>query len=304
MMARSHARQRGTALIQALVIVAALAALAAALMIRAQLAVSRLDAGQTVAQAGLYLDSGVAQAVRELRATRARGPMLNGQSWSQLRTGVQIDRGELAWRAFDLQARFNLNALSQTGDAGAGARLAWQQFASGQGLSSETIAGLTGVLVAGSETLPLPLVHPSQLVSQVSTPADRAQLRELIARFSALPARTRININTAPSALLASLAPGLSQTSLDAVLARRAEGGFRDDHVLSEWAASRLSEDQAALLLLAPLSTTSRWFEIEIETRLDTQVQRRTVVVDLGARTGYVALSLPRPGGVVQSRTN
>ena len=273
---------RGMALIQALLIVAALAAVAAALMLRAEHARERLDWRQQAEQATLYIGS----AVSLLQVSLPEGPVTLRQDWALAREGVVIDRGLLAWRIEDLTGRFNLNLLKadETGRWHA----AFTALAQGQGVSDDVIAAVLAMIDSRAGAEPL----SSPLFLRAVAGDGWAALEPLV---TALPRATPLNINTMPEAVLVALTPELPGLSRDTLLRQLAREPAETIEAFNDWIAQRLGDAAAAAVGALPLGVSSRYFEAHIEARLDTLVLRRSVVIDTGGPEGdsAVLMSLP-----------
>lgn len=277
---------RGMALIQALLIVAAIAAVAAALLLRAEAARARLEWRFTGDQAALYLDAGVAEVRRLLPA---RGEVHLRQDWAQPRDGVPLDRGSLSWRAFDLQGRFNLNLLR--GDPDQRYQAAFRRLAAAQGLSEAAQTRVLTEIAAASEDL-LPSA-PLLLGALAGEPGAWATLAPLIAAW---PGSEAMNINTLPPPVLAALLPELGGSGLDLLVRRLESDPVPSAEVLTAWLRQRLGEPAAEALAALRLGATSRRFVLEVEARLDSVVLRRSAVVDTGGAEGPGAVLLSVPG--------
>lgn len=279
---------RGMALIQALLITAAIAAVAVALLVRANDARARLDWRFAADQAALYLDSGVEQ----LRRSLPRGVVGGPQDWTRPREGVGIDRGTLDWQVEDLQGRFNLNLLQ--GDAEGRFHAAFTRLAESQGLSGPALARVLDVL--DGSAAPLTLATPLSLAAAAGAEGAEgwAALEPLVAAW---PPGEPINVNTLPGAVLAALAPELSGLARDTILRHFAREPVANGDDLRQWIAERMGAEVSAALEGLPLGGTSRRFVLRLEARLDSVVLRRSVVVDTGGDegSGAVLMSVPRP---------
>jgi len=287
-------RSRGVALVNALIVVAALAAISAALLIRAERAVERQGLRGGTDQVVAYLDAGQAQALAELRQNidndRANG-IRPGQAWEAPRD-VPIDRGRVAWRFADLQGRFNLGWLGGDGEWSESARAAFQRLAEGQGLST----ALAGRLVEaagpdararaaafGAGAAPdLPLVLALQLAA-VARPAEGgpAALAPLWPLIAALPPDSRLNPDTAPLAVLQALLPGPSESDWAAFDAARKLGLISGPEGLIAHAEANWPDETVELLSSLPMGQGSDWFELDMTARLDSATLRRSAVVTL-----------------------
>ena len=280
--------RRGMALIQALLITAAIAAVAAALLVRANDARARLDWRFTADQAALYLDSGVEQ----LRGALPRGVVGLPQDWARPRDRVSIDRGTLGWQIDDLQGRFNLSLLQ--GDPDGHFHAAFTRLAEAQGLSDDPLARVIATIDA--EAAPLPLVEPLLLAVAAGTEGAEgwAALEPLVAAW---PADEPMNVNTLPEAVLQALAPDLPGLARDTILRHLAREPVADADDLRQWITGRIGDAAVVALQDLPLGGTSRRFVLHLEARLDSVVLRRSVVVDTGGDEGpgAVLMSVPRP---------
>ena len=116
-------RDRGFVLVNALVLVAALAATATLLLSRAERGRAQLEAAQLADQLTLALDAFDALALTRLAQDRGNSDHGN-ESWAQPRQALPLARGEVAGEIQDLQGRFNINWLSSPDN-----RLAQEAFA-------------------------------------------------------------------------------------------------------------------------------------------------------------------------------
>lgn len=288
--------RQGVALINALIVVAALAAVATALLARAERARARLEIRAQAIQAQAYLDAGQAQALAELAQALAARPgsaLRPGQGWDRPRD-VEIGAGRIAWQVADLQGRFNLNWLGLEGEWGELARPAFARLAAALNLPAglaerlaraagpDVVARAAALGTADAPELPLPL---PQSIAAAARPADggAAALAPLWPLVAALPPTSAANVNTMPLTVLQAMIPGLTQRQWAAFDAARAGGRFDEVEALELWIAEAWPEPVQALVELMPLSTGSDWFEIILEARLDSLRLRRAVVVTVAA---------------------
>ncbi|WP_127105283.1 general secretion pathway protein GspK [Pararhodobacter zhoushanensis] len=276
---------RGMALIQALLIVAAIAAVATALMLRAERARERLDWRQGAEQATLYIGS----AVSLLRTRLPDGPVNRRQDWARPRDGIEIDRGFLAWEITDLSGRFNLNLLKADEDGRWHA--AFRLLAEGQGLSDDAVTDILAEIDSREDAEPISA--PLFLRGVVGDARD--DWDALLPFLTALPRATALNINTMSDAVFAALTPDLPGLTRDAILRQVQREPADEIATLNTWIAQRFGDEVAAAFETLPLGTTSRYFEARIEARLDTLALRRSVVIDTGGPEGdsAVLMSLP-----------
>lgn len=312
---------RGMALINALVIVAALAGIATVLLARAHSAIDRLDGQQRADQTALYLDA--AESLARLLVGAADGPHYLAQGWAQPRRSEEIDRGTAGWEIHDLQGRFNLNWLMNQAPPGEperwDARAALLRLASALDVPAAAAnrladaagpdqrrreAAFTG---PGTRTRPppQPIALPRQLAGLPGI--ETAHWQRLAPYLAALTPNSALNVNTAPLPVLGAVLPDLDAQALDAIDARRRARPFRDDADFTAWVEEALDivlepphdpddefddengPGQPTPEPLPPLAGDSDWFQADLTARLDSVVLHRTVVLERG-RTGDAAL--------------
>lgn len=268
---------RGVALVQALVIVAALALVSVALLQRSEAARLRLEDRFAADQAGLYLDSGVDL----VRANLPQGVVHLRQDWATPREGVRIDRGLLGWRIEDLQGRFNLSLLGA--DPQGLRRAMLVRLLRGQGVEEPLANALRAALLA-------PITAQS-LTALLADPRLDATLRNrLAALLIVLPPEARFNVNTLRAPILAAMLPGAPAATLAALSEQIASEPVSDLETFVAMARAALGDEAAESLTALPLDVTSRHFALQIEARLDSVILRRAVVLDTGAGDGRAAI--------------
>ena len=306
---RKHAvsRQRGMALINALIVVAALAAVSLVLLSRTEQARERLGMRFDADQAELYLDA-AESLVLQLVDASARDEFVHaGQAWASPRAAETIDRGTVGWQLEDLQGRFNINWLSRDDPMGEAAREAFLHLARDLGVPAQLAGrladagdartlfrdGAFGGSAGVSRPPQLPLLLPRTLLLVAG--AGEGHLERLLPMLSALPPESALNVNTARPDILLPFLPGANARDLSAFEQYRRERPFMDIDAFFEWAEMVLGEDAALALEALSLSTGSEWFEARLVARLDTVVLRRSVVVQRSEETGRSAITLSLP---------
>lgn len=282
---------RGFVLVNALVIVAALAAAAVFMLSRAETARSRAGAAMTAAQLGRDLDAFEALAQHMLEADAGAGVAMdhNGETWAQPVPPVALERGQVSGRISDLQGRFNINALANPADEAA--RAAFERLAQRLGISPQRVEDIVAFLSPGGpEDAPGygradPPVRPvggailmREQLRQIPTLSARDYAR-LAPFVAALPGGTKLNVNTASPEVLASLLPNTSPAAIDALVrsARRQPFGSVDAFI-TELVGLALERDVEELPE-GIFSVGSDWFEAEIAAELEGRVARRRVVI-------------------------
>lgn len=296
-------RSRGMALIQALVVTAAIAAVAVALMQQADRARQRLQLRATADQAGLYLDGGVELVRALLAAIPESAAVHRQQDWARPRDELVIDQGALAFTVADLHGRFDVNTLGIEGPEGAAARAAFVRLATGRGMTRRTAERLADALgpdprararaTPGDETLSLPLVDPRQLTPLAASEPEA--FAALLPFLAAQGDEALLNINTLSTEQWQAWLPDWPRSALSALSARIAETPFESIEDFEQWVEDNLPPGFSEQLGLLPLGTVSTRFALRVEARLDTVVLRRSVVLDRGGLDGRVAVVLSVP---------
>lgn len=289
---------RGFILVNALLIVSALAAAAMVLLLRAGMSVERQAAWQRTAQAEAYLDAVEALAVARLDSDPPTGPDHVGEPWAAPLLAAELDRGEVSGRIEDLQGRFNVNWLAVPEDVQA--QEAFDRLLVARGLPSTLGTAIREFLAprgprdlsayAGGELAILPRGGPVRDARQLLavpglTPDAFARLDPLIA---ALPSDTRLNVNTASAEVLDAWLPEVDSSVAHALVAARARRPFASvgEFLLALGPAAAATVDDTRL------EVGSGWFLLTAQARLDGRtVARRSVIVRLplpvGAQVDY-----------------
>jgi general secretion pathway protein K len=291
------------ALIQALIIVAAMAAVAAALLHRAEGARLRLQSWFEADQAALYLDAGTEQLRALLEALPEQEPVHRGQPWAQAREGVMIDRGVLAWQIDDLHGRFNVNALA--GNDAPRNREAFFALAQTMHVPRGVAQRLADALdpdaqtraraAAPGEAPQLPLIHPRQL-APLAEGAQEA-FAALLPLLAALDPGAEMNVNTLHPEVLTAYVPRLGRAERDLISRAQAQTPFDSIEGFMDWAQTALDADTVAVLSGLPLGVRSSAFEAAVSVRLDSVGLRRSVVLNRDGAQGRSAVlfSVPEP---------
>lgn len=295
---------RGVALINALLIVAALSAVTVALLQRTDASNVRLIDLQRAGQAELYLDAVTLQ-LRDVIGPAQFGPdgqtiiVDTDQTWARPATEVIIGDGKAAWQVDDLQGRFNLAWLSrnfeslpndgdQAPDLNAMLLDAFRQIALDRGLSRAQLRRLEQALIPSlgqrvtaygraTRPPPLPLSTLDELLLVDGMDDDILQsLRPVLASFPDDGAG--LNLNTVNAEVLAAL---LGETSSDSLRQRLAtDRPFTTVQTALAWVEDRAGADGKALMEALGAGIGSTRFEARIELQLDTLVLTRRVVLE------------------------
>ena len=308
-----HARHRsraprGVALINALLIVAALSAVTVALLQRTDASNTQLMDLQRAGQAELYLDAVTLQ-LPDVIGPAELGPdgqtviVERGQSWARPAKDIIIGEGKAAWQVDDLQSRFNLawlgknlESLPNDGDDGDGPEIdlnamlldAFRQITLDRGLSRAQVRRLEQALIPdlgqrvtayGRGTRPPPLpptaLDEMLLVDGIDDDALKS-LQPVLASFPDDGAG--LNLNTVSAEVLAALLGENSSDSLSQRLASERPFTTLQDALL--WVERRAGADGKALIEALGAGLGSTRFEARVELQLDTLVLTRRVVLE------------------------
>lgn len=265
-------RQRGAALLIALVAVALATVLAVGLLESAQRGQARTEALVTGERAHQYAAGMEALVARSMARARAEGldaALVDG-AWTE---PFEVPGGFVQGRLLDQQGRFNLNALASQDAALAGrAEAALERLLDALGQPRSVAAELADWIEGGAAVrsgsvgdfwyaaqqppyrVPgLPLAHVSELRWLRSV--DQSVYEALLPHVAALPDPVlRINVNTATDEVLAALFDALDPEQARRVLA---DGPFSDRSQVIE---HPLLAGQVTPEIVMLLDVTSRWY--------------------------------------------
>lgn len=279
---RAHAahRQRGIALITAMVLVAIAAVLATAIGFSSAMAARRASTVFGADQSLLAGEGGEAMAAYLLKqSTVGSATMSPDQAWAQpygpfeLGEGVTLEFAQIE----DQQGKFNINNLASGGISDPTSMQQFQQLLSGLGLESKWGGILADWIDANNEpnspdgaedsvylaqTPPyraanMPVTSISELLAMPGFGRDR--YNKLAPYIAALPPGTSINICTASGVLLDALS-GKTEYSTDAsqlATARQKNGCFPTMAVFTAGATT-----QAQTQFASRIGTTSLYFRL------------------------------------------
>ena len=293
-------RQRGAAVILALLTVALVAGLAAAAVGDLGVAMDQVTGRHDQAQAR-QLARGAVDWARNVLAEDARGSTVDhlGEAWAVQVPPTPVEEGELAGEIRELSGRVNLNNLVQTDGPNALEIEQFQRLLASVGVGDAEAISLTAALLdwldaddeprlpGGAEsswysaqTPPLRAAN-----SPLAAVAELAQIRgfspALVARLTpfvaALPAGSRINVNTAPAEVLVAAAPGLGLDTARVLVAERGRAWFKD---VADFEARLKSRSPDANPDISRLATTSRHFLVTGRARFGVAMVRMEVLLD------------------------
>ena len=201
--------------------------------------------------------------------------------WATELPGLPIEGGEVFGAVQDLQGRFNVNNLID--DNGAVDQESLEQFrrlllAIGldqrfAGVAADWIdSDIDASFPDGAEDsiytgmLP-PYRAPNQTLTSVSELAaldgmDKLTFTALEPHITALPGRTEINVNTATGAVLQSLDENMTLADVESLIAERETDGFTD---ISNTFSSLVTPD-----VINKLQDSTQFFQLKVVVRIDT----------------------------------
>ncbi len=277
-----HRRQRGVALITAMLITALAGLVAASLAWD-----NALDARKTTVllardqaiQVALGAESWISSILRQDLEDSDTDHL--GELWAADLPGLPIDGGEVFGEISDLQGRFNINNLiAADGRIDEAALEQFRRLLQAlsldprfAGIAADWLdADLEASFPDGAEDslytgFTPPYLAPNLLLTSASELAalegmDKATLDALLPHVTALPGRTTINANTATAAVLQSLDTNVSATDVERLMTERETDGF-----------ANVEETFRPLVppeLLPSIGDTSRYFQLKVVVRIDT----------------------------------
>lgn len=286
--------ERGVVLVNALILVAVLSAMAVALLQKSQAAQQRRALGQSVAQTDLYLDGVEALVMTVLnRDVEATNLDHLGEGWASARRDVPQDRGAASFTIEDLQGRFNVNWLANPENQSA--RQAFAALARRIGMPPQIERDIVGLV--SPEGLQLPAGAdlrlgggPLKVLDQLKhVPGMTAQH---YARFTpylaALPGDTQLNVNTVSEPVLAAYMTGASTAGVDALIRSRRGRPFLSVEDFSSRAIATIGVEAMADIYRAGFYVKSRWFLAEMRVELGATSATRHTVMKRSAPVGHV----------------
>jgi general secretion pathway protein K len=283
------ARQRGVALITAILIAALVTVAAVALAARQQFDLRRSANLLEADQAYLYALAGETWARQILAqdATQSAVDTLT-EDWARPLPPVPVTGGSVGGRIEDLQGRFNLNNLGQpSGEPVSDPVQALQRLLAaagraGQGLSPELAIRVADWVDADLNPLPggaedleylaldVPyrtgnhaLASPSELAAVAGVTPEI--LRQLLPWVATLPAATPVNVNTAPAPVLMSLHPDLTAAIAEQLIAYREQSPFDDPADFVDTLKADFGIDLGAEAADTRVSVVSDYFLVTVE---------------------------------------
>jgi general secretion pathway protein K len=269
---------RGFVLVNALVVVAALAGVAVLVLDEAGRGLDRLGAAELSQRQDTALGAAALLARRLLRddlaATDTDHP---GEAWALADYRTDVDGVPLRLSVADLQGRLNLNLLLAEDATAAEASV--RALCLSAGWSDADVAGLLAAYTRRrppAEAAARQAPEAGFAAEDVALPQELAAdgvsaeaLESLGGLVSFLPRTALVNVNTAAPGVIAALAGSADQAAATQFEALRATSPFPDIEAFRAAVASTFGPDAAARLPDALLSVASEWFLAEATASLD-----------------------------------
>lgn len=218
-------RQRGMAVIVAMLVVAIVAVIAAGLVLRQSTALRTLRGEQLRVQIGMAVDAALERAAQQLREDAAiQATTVAGGPWARpitLQSPLPVQL-----QLHDAQGLFNLHNLVRNGTPDAHAQGVFERICAARGVAAGTCAQLRDFMVARIIAA-APLPRDVHAVLALAVPeGDPAQLQALAPVLTVLPRDTLLNVNTSTAALLSAELPGTDASRVQALLGERDAGRY------------------------------------------------------------------------------
>lgn len=269
-------RERGVALITALLVVALATTAAVAMIDRQQLDIRRTGNGLQFDQAYLYVNGMEQWAERVLRRdARDNDYDHTGEEWATQLPPIPVDGGQLAGYVEERQGRFNLNSLLRGGEPDPAAVGRFRRLLAALELEPDLANALLDWLdedvearfPGGAEdgiyltkeppyrSANSPMVSVSEL--RLLEGLDKEGYEKLAPHVAALPVGSPLNVNTATPQVLMSLSDDIDSALADLLIEGRGDEGY-------ETLEDFLAQPELAKLELPveELGVSSRYFVV------------------------------------------
>lgn len=279
----TYRRQRGAALITAVLIVALAATTASVMLQRQSATLNQAALVMTRAQADLYAKAGIDWARTVIAQDRKSAGAIDhlDEVWARPMLGLPIDNAVIGGRLEDAQARFNLNSLV-TGNARSESDIAaFKRLLTSVQLSPDLADAVVDWIDTGDDPTGgsgaedayyLSLAQPYRAANQPLAQAeellrirgfDANTFARLQPHVTALPARTPVNANTAQATVLSAVLD-LSTDEVGKLLSARASKPFAS---IEDLKARVKNADP--VLLQAALDVKTAYFLAEVAVSAD-----------------------------------
>jgi general secretion pathway protein K len=279
-MSNGATRQRGMAILLAMLVVALATIAASGFVFHASLEWRKYENAASLSQARWVLRAAEHWAAAVLRDDARQGNVDHlGEIWARPLPPVEAEGYALTGQVEDQDGRFNINNIVANGAVDVAQLAILRRLLVGLDLPEDLAADIADWLDADSEALQggrderleyltrQPAVVPAN--RPLASFGELARVRGVDARVMArlapyvavLPERNRINVNTAPAEVIAALVPGLSLDQAYTLAARRERAYFRDQADFSQALPAGLSAEADMV------ATASRFFLVRARAR-------------------------------------
>ena len=224
-------RAGGAALVTAMLVAALAAAVVATIATSQSLWLRAVEMRRDQVQAQAIVLAGLAWA-RDAVRKRPGGADVDhlGEPWALPLPPTPLDGGFVEGGVVDAQGRLNLNNLADDSALGRATTDRVARLFARAGIAESALPALVATLRVSATGEASSAAAAGTFVRSAEAAAvpgiDAARLAGLAPLLTALPAATRVNVNTAPPELLALLGNGLDGEALAALVAERARKPF------------------------------------------------------------------------------
>ena len=266
-----RAKQKGIAVITAILIAAIVASLAFALSTR-----ERFWLNQTENHKDLAAAQAVAFGAIDLARLTLRDDMRNNsvdhllEPWTIPIPPINVEEGKVAGRLIEIQGRFNLFNLQSGGKTSPAGIAILKSLLATRSLPTDwaekMATAMANQVALGLKSNPgvsdnklFPLANLAELAEL--TGIDASQLATLEPIVTILPESTSVNVNFAPPEVLAAVTPGLSVSEAEQIVSQRAEKHFNSVQDYT----NALPERLRALVSASAYAVESQYFLSEVD---------------------------------------
>jgi general secretion pathway protein K len=281
-------RTSGVALINALLLIAAMSSVAVMLLHRAEQSHSLVSHQQELAQAKAYLDGVESQVRMILDADMNLGDFDHlGEDWAKDNFVTETDHGQVHAEINDLNGRFNLHWL---GAEVPFSKPVLNQIITNNGLPVTLVDEIADwVGEGGPDSISNNYSHRPEIIAIGGAPTvietlleiptmDFARLQQLDEFVTSIEAEPVVNINTTSRHVLFGLFPALSAGVIDKLVADRVDNPFEDPDEIGIWFASNLDPATLEVTDFSSLVVNSDWFQARITATVNkTRLSRRVI---------------------------
>jgi general secretion pathway protein K len=262
-------QQQGVALVTVLLIVVLASTIIVAMASRQQLDIRRTENTLRQSQAMMYL-LGIEEWIKHLISEDRRNNETDhlGENWATRVPSLPVEGGSIEGYIEDLQGRFNLNNLHQSGEAGRKANTRLRRLLESLNIDEDVANAIQDWIDRDQETrfpggaedgdyLGLTPAYrtadrmmqsPSELL--LIKGITREDYEKLLPHVCTLPRVTTININTATAEVLTTIANNLSVIDMQGIVSQREDQPFDSvDELLSDklFAGQELTKDHLSV---------------------------------------------------------